>query len=224
MFDYQAGEKYKLTLIMVGVAGLIAGMFFTLLLMPTPDAAAAKQARAAARMTRANMDPDVVGSRGGGNAYTQGQAMAGAAIANGTGAGSGPMPAAADMVDRFKAQELMQSFLPLVWDLNARTALSNQEEAIKWMTPDCAAAYRANVWTPDMANKITSSGLQSQFTIKDIQVSQNLSDGSVVATVHGNQILVAPAGTKQKEVNLEYMLKQTPEGIRVAGISEATAH
>jgi hypothetical protein len=196
-------------------------------LMPTPDAAAAKQARAAARMTRANMDPDVVGSRGGGNAYTQGQAMAGAAVANGTGAGAGsaPMPAAADMVDRFKAQELMvQNFLPLVWDLNAQTALANQEEAIKWMTPDCAAAYRSNVWTPDMASKITASGLRSSFSIKDIQISQNLSDGSVVATVRGNQLLVAPAGNKQKEVNLEYMLKQTPEGIRVAGISEATAH
>jgi hypothetical protein len=36
MFDYQAGEKYKLTLIMVGIAGLMAGIFFTMLLMPTP--------------------------------------------------------------------------------------------------------------------------------------------------------------------------------------------
>jgi hypothetical protein len=37
MFDYQAGEKYKLTLIMVGFAGLMAGMLFTLVLMPQQE-------------------------------------------------------------------------------------------------------------------------------------------------------------------------------------------
>ncbi len=39
MFDYQAGEKYKLTLIMVAIAGLMAGAFFTILFSAGPEPA-----------------------------------------------------------------------------------------------------------------------------------------------------------------------------------------
>src|SRR5215472_13172073 len=57
MFDYQAGEKYKLTLIMVGISGMLAGIFVTLLLMPTPE-----PARGRTRYHAAWMDnPDVTG-------------------------------------------------------------------------------------------------------------------------------------------------------------------
>ncbi len=59
MFDYQAGEKYKLTLIMVAIAGVMAGMFFTVLLMPTPEAPQARK-----RQHQPWMDnPDVTGGR-----------------------------------------------------------------------------------------------------------------------------------------------------------------
>lgn len=60
MFDYQAGEKYKLTLIMVGFAGLMAGMLFTMLVMPQPDPRAMK-ARKAPAWTK---DPDAGYGRG----------------------------------------------------------------------------------------------------------------------------------------------------------------
>src|SRR5437868_6583038 len=138
MFDYQAGEKYKLTLIMVSIAGLIAGMFFTMLLMPQESASAHRKA---APTTRAMSDPDVTGRRGGdgpmgndltggGGAYAQAQAQAGQQAG---------MPDPASMVDRGAAQMFMQNWLPRVWDLSAQTAAANQEEAIKWMTPECAA-------------------------------------------------------------------------------------
>ncbi len=220
MFDYQAGEKYKLTLIMVGVAGLIAGMFFTLLLMPTEPASAHHKQVA---MTRAQTDPDVVGRRGGyhqmddvGGGGAGGQGGPGAAGAQG---GQQAMPNAASMVDRAAAQQFMQNWLPRVWDLNAQTAAANQEDAIKWMTPECAAAYRQNVWSQDMAAQVAQSSLQSEFHIKVMDVSNNLQDGSVVVKVVGTQVLKAPAGQKTKDVNLEYMLSQTPAGVRVAGIS-----
>jgi hypothetical protein len=215
MFDYQAGEKYKLTLIMVGVAGLIAGMFFTLLMMPTPDSNSARKARNAARMTRAMSDPDVTGR-------TQGQQSSSSSEGGGAAnAGNEGMGSAETLVDHSKAQEFMQNWLPRVWDLSAATAGSNQEEAIRWMTPDCAAAYRLNIWSADVASKISGSSLQTEFHLKQMKVSDNLRDGSVVVTVQATQVLKAPAGTREKEINLEYMLKKTPVGMRIAGISEA---
>jgi hypothetical protein len=92
------------------------------------------------------------------------------------------------------------------------------------MTPDCAAAYRQNIWSADTAAQISQSSLQSEFHIRTMEVSNNLADGSVVVKVQGTQILKAPAGQKSKDVNLEYMLKQTPDGIRVAGISDGGSH
>ena len=218
MFDYQAGEKYKLTLIMVGVAGLIAGMFFTMLLMPT-EAPASHHKGAGAMSARVLNDPDITGGRGGPGLYAQNQA---ATVMQASGAVQASMPAAQPvaLVDRAAAQMFMQNWLPRVWDLSAQTAGGNQEEAIKWMTPDCAAAYRQNIWTSDTAAQVSQSSLQSEFHVRSMDVGENLGDGSVVVKVQGTQILKAPAGQKTKEVNLEYMLKQTPEGLRIAGISE----
>lgn len=209
MFDYQAGEKYRLTLIMVGVAGLIAGMFFCMLLMPTAEPT---RGRKQVAMTRAMTDPDVTGggSRGAGG---RAQGIAAAVVGN-------QMPV--DMVDRSQAQMFMQNWLARVWDLNASTATASQDEAMKWMTPECANAYRQNIWTPELSKQVQESGLQSSFQPKDINVSDNLADGSVVVKVTGTQNLIAAAGQKSKDVHLEYMLKQTADGIRVAGISEGT--
>src|SRR5688572_25663276 len=89
MFDYQAGEKYRLTLVMVGVAGLIAGMFFAILLMPTSEAPSRAKRVA---MTRAMTDPDVTGGRGAGGRAQQ--------IAANVMAQANPV----DLVDRSQAQ------------------------------------------------------------------------------------------------------------------------
>lgn len=214
MFDYQAGEKYKLTLIMVGIAGLLAGMFFTLLLMPSPDISPAR--RRAMAYSRAMSDPDVTGRRAS-------SVPAGAATSmdQGPGAASATGQAQVALVNRAQAMEFMQNWLPRVWDLSAQTAATDQEEAIKWMTPDCAAEYRQNIWTADTAKQVSNSGLVSQFHIKTMDISDNLRDGSVVVKVDGTQTLKAPAGEKSKDVKLEYMLKQTADGMRIAGISDA---
>ena len=217
MFDYQAGEKYKLTLIMVGVAGLMAGIFFTLLLMPSPDMAPSRRRQMA--MTRAMSDPDVTGRRMGPGSYSSGGSADGGQ-SNGPGA-AGATSQGIALVDRAQATEFMQNWLPRVWDLSAQTAETNQEEAIKWMTSDCAAAYRQNIWSQDTAKAVSSSGLQSEFHLKTMDVSENLKDGSVVVKVQGVQLLKAPAGQKSKDVNLEYMLRQTADGMRIAGISDA---
>ena len=217
MFDYEAGEKQKLTMIMVAFAGLLAGMFFTMLLMPQQDSRAARKAHAAANATRATTDPDVTGggrmTAGAAGAYPSGAPSAQAAV--------GGAPAL--LVDRGQASAFMQQgWLSYVWDLSAATAKAHQEEAIKYMTPECAAAYRANVWTDGLAKQVQESGLQSSFQLRSCDVSDNLADGSVVVKVKGTQQLGANGKGRTRDINFEYMLKQTPDGLKVAGISEGT--
>ena len=214
MFDYEAGEKQKLTMIMVAFAGLLAGMFFTMLLMPQQDSRAARKAHAAANATRATTDPDVTGG---------GRMAPGAAAAYPGGSPAAAPGAPGLLVDRGQASAFMQQgWLSRIWDLSAASARTHQEEAIKYMTPECAAAYRANVWTEALAKQVQESGLQSSFTLKTCDVSDNLSDGSVVVKVKGTQQLGANGKGRTRDINFEYMLKQTPDGLKVAGISEGT--
>src|SRR6185437_13626537 len=168
MFDYQAGEKYKLTLIMVGIAGIIAGMFFTLLLLPSPDMSPhSKHHQMDARTARILSNPDVSGRRDGG-------LFGGPGAASAQDGQAQPAAPGVPLVDRVTAQQFMQNWLPRVWDLSAQTATTDQEEAIKWMTPECAAAYRQSIWSPDIASKISSSALQSEWHTTQMDVSDNL--------------------------------------------------
>lgn len=214
MFDYQAGEKFKLTLIMVGFAGLMAGMLFTMLIMPQPDT------RKKSRPIPAYMNnPDANGGRGIGpqSAYAGAQNAA----ANAAGGGQQPQQPAGELTDPNMALNLVESWLPVVWDLSAATAPGSQEKAIAYMTPECATAYRQSIWTADMAKQIQDSGLQSSFNPKKVSAGQNQPDGSVVIYVEGEQILqVAGKPARARPVKMEYLVRKLPEGLRIAGISE----
>jgi hypothetical protein len=205
MFDYAAGEKFKLTLIMVAAAGVMAGMFFTLLLMPTPE----PQTRRA-RPHAAWMDnPDVTGRAG------QSPGLPSEGMLQGN---ANPNPDAADPAT---AVNLVQQWLPLVWDLSAGSAKASQEKAILYMTTECASAYRQNIWTPEIAQQIEQSGVKSSFKADKLYPGGNQSDGSVVVFVEGEQVLSVPSkGQKVRSVKLEYLVKKTPDGLRIAGISE----
>lgn len=203
MFDYQAGEKYKLTLIMVGIAGLLAGIFFTMLIMPTPEAPRARRA-----MTRASMDPDVVG-------YSAPPAVAHAI--NGGGFNSGPAPL---IVDPMEARNLIEQWIPLAWDLSAGTVHSSQQQAMSLMTPECAQAYRQNIFTDALARQIEEAGLQSKFQAQDIKVGDLQADGSIVVTVSGIQTMSVPGkGGKSRQMKIEYLVKKFPDGMKIAGIT-----
>lgn len=205
MFDYQAGEKYKLTLIMVGLAGLMAGIFFTILLMPPPEPT--RRGRPVPPYMR---DPDVSGRRAVG-------------VTGGPGAAQAMTPPAApgSLANPLLAKTLVEQWLPLAWDLSAGTAKASQERAMMAMTQECAVAYQKNIWTPDLAKQIDESGLQSAFKADNISGGDPLADGSVVVYVNGTQTLNVPGkGSSARPVKLEYMVKMTPEGMRIAGISE----
>jgi hypothetical protein len=216
MFDYQAGEKYKLTLIMVALAGFLAGMFFTVLLMPTPEATP----RARQKPKWAN-NPDATGgmtSPGPGGMPAAGPGGQGPPPGQGMPGQAAPMAA-----DPYQARELLETkFLPLVWDLSAYSARASQGKAIAYMTEDCKRAYMSNIWTTAIASQIEQSGMQSQFTPKKIEPSPIRQDGSVEVTVEGLQTLSVPGkGEKIRQIKVVYLVKQYPDGLKIAGISEA---
>jgi hypothetical protein len=207
MFEYQAGEKYKLTLVMVGFAGMMGGMLFTLVLMPQPDSHPHKPHHGVNWSTTAQATG--AGSHSGRSVHSSQQQTA------------APDPTVT-MVSAAEAQSMVQGWLPCAWDLSAGSARGSQEKAIACMTPDCAAAYKQNVWTPDVAKTIEDAGLQSTFTLEKITPGQAQSDGSIVVFVEGTQVMSVPGkGTQQRSKRLEYLIKSTQEGLRVAGISES---
>jgi hypothetical protein len=213
MFDYQAGEKYKLTLIMVAIAGLMAGMFLSILMMPTPEPPHRRQRPA--------------------NDEQQGPPIRSAAPINSGEAYTRPidqpreMPQQAqaapqvDAADPLAALNLVQQWLPLAWDLSAGSAQTSQEKAILYMTPECADAYRRNIWTDEIARQIDESGVKSSFNLGRVSAGANQPDGSVVIFVEGQQVLAVPGkGSRARDVKLQYLVKTTADGLRIAGISE----
>jgi len=212
MFDYQAGEKFKLTLIMVGLAGLMAGMFFTLLFMPNPEPTGRHRQK-----PKWAMDPDITGQARLPQPVGAAQAAAGAAQAQIQAQNAANYA----LVDAGAGLSLVETWLPLAWDMSAGSAKQSQERAIQYMTPECALAYRQNVWTEDISQQIEASGLRSSFRPTVVKANQAQADGSMVIQVEGQQTLSVPGkGDRVRAVKLEYLLKQTQEGIRIAGISE----
>lgn len=209
MFDYQAGEKYRLTLIMVGLAGLMAGMFFAFLMMPQPDLISNAR-RARGQMKPHMSNPDVTG--------VARMPDGGTAVA--AQAPNGPPPI---FVDPFQAKLFIEQWLPLAWDLSAGTAKQSQTSAMTAMTPQCQMNYKQSVWTPEIIKQIDECNLQSTFAPASVQPGSVQADGSVVVTVEGTQKLGVPGrGEKARRVKMEYLCKGTPEGIRIAGISDVT--
>ncbi len=216
MFDYQAGEKYKLTLIIVGFAGAMIGMFFTLLLTPT-----APPSRVAKNRPKWADNPDVNG--GGQSSGRHGRAI--------DGYQTNPQEALAQQAaaqpyvktDANQAQQLVEQWLNLAWDFSAATAGASQEKAMQYMSADCAGAYRQNIWTDDMAKTIAASGAVSSFRPSVIKVGETRQDGAVVICVEGQQVLEVPGkGANAHEVKLEYLVKSTEDGkMQIAGIAEA---
>jgi hypothetical protein len=213
MFDYQAGERQKMTLIMTALAGMIAGVFFTLLLASPQETP--QKAKHRPKWTE---NPDVTGvARPPG--YGQEGRAAGAPQPQ---APQTPPAPPADVVNPTAATELMQSWLPLAWDFSAASALNSQEHAIQYMTPDCAQSYRQNVWTTEMANEIAGSGVKSTWHQTVVSAGGTLPDGGVEVTVQGEQQLMVPGQppTAPRAVKFVYLIKKTKEGLRIAGISE----
>lgn len=192
---------------MVALAGLMAGVFFTVLLMPSPEAASPRRRQAPAWAS----NPDVTGVA----AAPDGAAPAYAAGAAG-GEGGAPIP-----TDPMQAKTLVENFLPLTWDLSAYSARTNQDRAMMCMTDSCRQAYQSNIWTVQTADQIEKSGVQSNFEAKKVDPSPMRSDGSVEVAVEGVQTLSVPGkAPKARHLKVTYLVRQLPEGLRIAGISE----
>ncbi len=214
MFDYQAGEKFKLTLMMVGFAGLMAGMFFTMLLMPSTEPPH--------RHKKAPVTTDT-GGRNARGAYSAAQAAGGAAVGAAGEQAALPATPQGPVTDPAQATNFLENWLLAAMDLNAATAKISQEKAILYMTSECATAYRQSIWTEALSKQIEEAGLQSSFQAKKVAASQTQADGSVVIFVEGEQTLQAPGKPVQsRPTKFEYLVRNTPEGLRIAGITQGS--
>jgi hypothetical protein len=207
MFDYQAGEKYKMTLIVVGVVGMMAGVTLTVFLSPTPDAPKGRP------RTKADSHPDITGV-----APTPGGYQA----PNDGGQPAYPPPVdKANMVDATKATEFVKVWLPNAMDFNAASAAGSQQSAMNYMTPECLSAYKENVWSPDAAEGVTSSGMKSTWQQTIISARPNQPDGSIEIAVEGTQKLLIPgAQPTERKVKFVYLVKKVGTDLKIAGISE----
>jgi len=214
MFDYQAGEKQKLLLIMTAVSGVVAGAFFTLLLAP-PGEAPQKPTRGGGSRRLQNME------RGAAQSAVPLRAINGG-MRDG-GAQANQPPAAVSEVDKGAAQSMVQGALKYMWDFNSSTSNQSQQQAMAQMTADCAQNYRLNVWTPEIAQKVAAAGMTSSFTPLSCEAITSEADGSVVVKVQGQQILnLQGQPPQQKQVLMEYLVRRTPSGeLKICGISES---
>ena len=187
----------------------MAGMLFTMLLTPAQENPRHRKGH------HVNWSTSAEGS-GGSHLRAAARARASAESAD-----SNVPQAPVTVVSAEDATSLVNSWLPLAWDLSAGSANGSQERAIMYMTPDCAVAYKQNVWTPEVAKTIEDAGLKSSFTAEKITPGQPQSDGSIVVFVEGTQVMSVPGkGTQEKPKRLEYLIKSTQDGLRVAGISD----
>jgi hypothetical protein len=214
MFDYQAGERYRMTLIMVGLVGLMAGIFISFLLMPAPAPATSR------RVHQPYMDnPDITGGTATRGPRVDNRVVE--AMQSASNSLNGTPGANTLQTDPASAKDLIDQWLPLAWDLSAGSAKVSQEKAISYMSPEVAAAYRQNVWSADVAKQIDESGVKSSFQPVKVLAGPPMGDGTVIVFVEGVQTLsVAGKGQSTRNVKLEYMVKLGKDGMRIVGISE----
>ncbi len=235
MFDYHAGEKFKIMLIGTALCAFLGGMFIMALVGGSPDPHAAARAQAREQKKKLNSDYGMMTSdqaaeaglrptdvrtgprRGGQNP------MAGAQEPGGGQQLSLAPPADYVQTNSMEAQSLIETWLPFGWDMSAGTASDSQERAMQLMTPACAEAYRKSLWTPELAKQIEESGLKSSFKTKNIKVAGTKPDGAIVVEVEGEQVLeMEGKGSQSLPKKLEYLVKKTDQGVRITGISEGS--
>jgi len=227
MFDYHAGEKFKVLLIGTGLCAFLGGVFIMALLGGGGEPAHITEARK--KHKKMKTDGGVITSdraaQQGYHATDVRQPEEGSEqnpMAGVQAPGGGPAAANYTVTDPLEAQKLIEAFLPFSWDLSAGSATQSQERAILCMTPECAQSYRASIWTKEMASQIEQSGLKSTFNPSVIKVVGTKPDGSAVVEVEGMQILeMEGKGAKNRQVKMEYLVKNIGGQMRITGINES---
>lgn len=207
MFDYQAGEKYKMTLIVVGIVGMMAGVTLTVFLSPTAEAPKGRP------RTKADSHPDITGVA---------PAPGGYQAPNDGGQPAYPPPVdKANMVEAAKATEFVKLWLPLAWDFTDGSATNSQNSAMGYMTPECLASYKESVWNDEMISGITGSGIKSTWQQNVISARPNQPDGSIEIAVEGTQKLLVPGSQPtERKVKFVYLVKKVGVELKIAGINE----
>lgn len=226
MFDYHAGEKFKILLIGTAACAFLAGVLLMGLLGGGGEPAHITEARK--KHKKMHTDQGVISSDRAAQLRYQPtdvrQPEEGSAQNPMGGVqppGGGQQPANYSFTEPLAARSMIEAFLPYSWDLTAGSATQSQERAIECMTPECAQSYRASIWTKEMAAQIEQSGLKSSFTPTKIELAGNKPDGSVVIEVEGTQVLeMEGKGQKNRAVKMEYLVKSIGGSMKITGINE----
>jgi hypothetical protein len=121
------------------------------------------------------------------------------------------------------ACDFVSYWLQSAMDYNAQTAQQSHNQAMAWMTPDAAATFQAQFWTPQIAEAVTTGRLISAFQPTGVQAQAVNPDGSVVIGVAGTMIVQSGGQPVPQQFLASFLVKQDNGGsLRIAGLQART--
>lgn len=121
------------------------------------------------------------------------------------------------------ACDFVSYWLQSAMDYNAQTSQQSHNQAMAWMTPDAAATFQAQFWTPQIAEAVTTGRLISAFQPTGVQAQAVNPDGSVVIGVTGTMIVQSGGQPVPQQFLASFLVKQDGSSLRIAGLQARTA-
>jgi hypothetical protein len=113
-------------------------------------------------------------------------------------------------------------WLTSAMDYSAQTAQQSHNQAMAWMTPDAAAVFQQNFWTPQIQEAVTTGRLIAAFQPTGVQAQAVNPDGSVVIGVAGTMVIQSGGQPVPQQFLASFLVKQDKDGMRVAGVNAQT--
>jgi hypothetical protein len=120
------------------------------------------------------------------------------------------------------AQDFVTWWLTVAMDYNSATAQQNHNQATAWMTADAARAYSMTLWTPQIAEAVTTGRLIAAFQPTGVQAQAVNPDGSVVVGVSGTMVVQSGGQPVVQQFLGSFLVKQDIDGMRIAGLNTRT--
>jgi hypothetical protein len=130
--------------------------------------------------------------------------------------------AAGPLITPKLACDFMSWWLTSAMDYNAQTAAQSHNQAMSWMTPDAAAVFQQNFWTPQIQEAVTTGRLVSAFQPTGVQAQAVNPDGSVVVGVAGTMCIQSGGQPVMQQFLASFLVKQDKDGLRVSGVNART--
>lgn len=130
-------------------------------------------------------------------------------------------PAApANAIDPKLATGFITWWLTGAMDYHPRTAAESHQQAMGWMTPEGQRDFSTLLWTPKIAEMVTSGQVIAAFQPTAIQAQAINPDGSIVIGVTGTVVIQGQGQAQATSTQFlgNFLVKQDGDGLRVAGL------